>query len=81
LPHVSDQLHAGSEAWSCRCLPALPGQVEDHLEREQGLSRTRLAGDQVDGSGGDPPSEDAIESGLPVCEELQVGLALGQPTL
>src|SRR5205814_807717 len=78
LPHVCDQLQRRlGERGQVDALPALPGQVEDDLERKQGLSRARLAGDQVDGSGGEAPSEDAVEVGAPCREQLQVGLVLG----
>src|SRR5262249_51243888 len=62
--HVADELYRGlGERGEIKALFALAGEVKEELQREDGLARSGRAGDHVDGSRGEPSTEDTIKGG------------------
>ena len=66
LLHVADQLQRRfGQRRQVEALLSLAGLMEQHLQREDGLARARLARDDVDRAHRQPAAQDLVEGGAP----------------
>ena len=70
--HVADDLQRRlGERGEVEALLPLPGVVEQRLEREDGLSRARLAGNDRHRPGGNPPAQNRVQRGGSCAQPLE----------